>query len=285
MKGILAATDFSTRSQRALRRAGLLAGEFGAALTLVHVVDDDQPDAMVASEQAEAERYLHEQIATMAEVQSTRCKAVVTAGNAFEGILRTATETSAALIVMGRHRKQALRDVIIGTTVERVVRTGPFPVLVVNTAPERPYQHVLGAIDFSPASAHAIKTAQALGLVDGRQVSLLHAFAALAKSKLSLTNAAVGQIEEYVAQEREQAEQALATFLIEHHIVPQSWTRRLGEGEVLDVLTRAIEEARVDLLVVGTHGRTGLAKVLLGSVAEHALRSLDVDILAVPQPR
>ncbi|WP_292420537.1 universal stress protein [Mesorhizobium sp.] len=55
---ILAATDFSTRSQRALRRAGLLARNVAAELTLVHVVDDDQPSAIVRLETREAEDIL-----------------------------------------------------------------------------------------------------------------------------------------------------------------------------------------------------------------------------------
>ena len=59
---ILAATDFSTRSQRAIRRAGLLARDNGAGLTLVHVVDDDQPTDLVALETREADRILGEQV-------------------------------------------------------------------------------------------------------------------------------------------------------------------------------------------------------------------------------
>ena len=66
---ILAATDFSTRSQRALRRAGLLARDSGAELTLVHVVDDDQPSDLVALERREAERILGEQIDAIPELQ------------------------------------------------------------------------------------------------------------------------------------------------------------------------------------------------------------------------
>ena len=64
---ILAATDFSTRAQRALRRAGLLARDTGAELALVHVVDDDQPQDLVAMERREAERILAEQVGAIAE--------------------------------------------------------------------------------------------------------------------------------------------------------------------------------------------------------------------------
>ena len=99
---ILAATDFSTRSYRALRRAGLLARACSAELSLVHVVDDDQPPDLVAIETREAERILAEQIAAMAELQSLRSRPMVIVGDPFDGILRTATAVQADLIVRGR---------------------------------------------------------------------------------------------------------------------------------------------------------------------------------------
>jgi universal stress protein E len=64
---ILAATDFSTRSQRALRRAGFLARDTGVELALVHVVDDDQPQDLIEMEGREAKRILAEQVGVMPE--------------------------------------------------------------------------------------------------------------------------------------------------------------------------------------------------------------------------
>jgi nucleotide-binding universal stress UspA family protein len=142
---ILAATDFSTRSQRAVRRAGLLAQSTGAELVLVHVVDDDQPQRLVEIETREAERTLGEQISAMAELPRERCRPMVVAGDPFDGILRTAAAMKADLIVMGAHRKQLLQDIFVGTTIERVIRTGPYPVLMVNNEVGQPYRTVLAA--------------------------------------------------------------------------------------------------------------------------------------------
>ena len=69
---ILAATDFSTRSNRALRQAGLLAQPGNAQLHIVHVVDDDQPDELVRMEKREAERVLNEQMASMPELRNVQ---------------------------------------------------------------------------------------------------------------------------------------------------------------------------------------------------------------------
>ena len=124
---ILAATDFSTRSNRALRQAGLLARASGAQLALVHVVDDDQPQALLEMEREEAKQILAEQIRVMPELLEVQCNPIVVTGSPFSGILRAATTMSAELIVMGAHRRQLLRDIFVGTTVERVIAPGPFP--------------------------------------------------------------------------------------------------------------------------------------------------------------
>lgn len=180
MPQLVAATDFSTRSQRALRRAGRLARQIAAELALVHVVDDDQPEALADVEHREASKLLNEQIGTLAELRDVRCRAVVTTGEAFDGILRTAKSASADLIVMGSHRKQILRDIFIGTTIERVIRTGPYPVLMVNADTEHPYRHIVAGVDLSEPSTHAIKTAKVLDLVDDTNLTVVHAFIAVA---------------------------------------------------------------------------------------------------------
>ena len=99
---IVVATDLSTRSRRALRRAGLLAQASGAALTLAHVVDEDQPAGLVDLETRETFRMLDEQIAAMPELRGLRCRAAVIPGDPYAGILRIAESANAALIVVAR---------------------------------------------------------------------------------------------------------------------------------------------------------------------------------------
>jgi len=141
-----------------VRRAGLLPRDNGAELTFVHVVDDDQPPDLVALEKREAERILGEQIGAMGELSGLRPRALVVAGDPFDGILRAAASASVDLIVMGAHRKQLLRDIFVGTTIERVIRTGPFSVLMVNREVDQPYRTALAAVDVCEPSVSAIMT-------------------------------------------------------------------------------------------------------------------------------
>ena len=279
---ILAATDFSTRSNRALRQAGLLAKAGGTQLDIVHVVDDDQPAQMIETERREADRVLAEQMKVMPELSDVRCEAMVVVGDPFDGILRTAAAAKADLIVMGQHRRQLLRDIFVGTTIERVIRARSFPVLMVNNEAQQHYERILIAVDMSEPSANAILVARQARLVSESRPTLLHAFQPLAKGKMLAASSSQAAIDEYVASERQQARTEVATFLAARGLDHEQWPLRIEEGTAGEVLSRSVREMRADLLVMGTRGRSGLLKVLIGSVTEEALRSLNVDILAVP---
>lgn len=92
MKTIMVATDFSERSDRALRRATLLARQFGASSALIHVVDDDQPRRIVDSERDEAEQLLRRMAATLGDVDGVGCEARVILASPFAGIVKAVEE-------------------------------------------------------------------------------------------------------------------------------------------------------------------------------------------------
>jgi len=281
---ILAATDFSTRSNRALRQAGLLAGPSRAELHIVHVVDDDQPDELIRLEKAEAARVLREQTESMQELRGVDARLMIVTGDPFDGILRAAAEVRADLIVMGSHRKQLLLDIFVGTTIERVIRKGPFPVLMVNNEAQRKYENVLVPVDMFEASANALRVAMATGLL-GDRVTVLHAFLAMGKGKMLVAGTDEASIDSYVGSERQQGMDELTKFLGTSDLKDRRWSPRVEEGGPMEVILRMVSVLRPDLLVMGTHRRSALMKVLIGSVTEEALRSLSVDILAVPPPK
>jgi nucleotide-binding universal stress UspA family protein len=279
---ILAATDFSTRSNRALRQAGLLAQPDKAQLHVVHVVDDDQPNELIRMEKREGERLLREQIDSMPELVGVEANPMVVTGDPFDGILRTGAAVNADLIVMGTHRKQLLLDIFVGTTIERVIRKGSIPVLMVNNEAQRKYENIVAPVDMSAPSANALRVALSTGLIRDKRATLLHAFLPLAKGKMFVANADKAEIDSYVASERQRAMDELAAFLVSNDLHGGGWSLRLEEGAPMEIIARAVSETRPDLLVMGTHGRSALLKALVGSVTEEALRSLSVDILVAP---
>lgn len=279
---ILATTDFSTRSNRALRQAGLLARLAKSQLHILHVVDDDQPEELILMEKREAGRVLREQIDSMPELGDIKTSPLVVAGDPFDGILRTSASVKADLIVMGAHRKQLLRDIFVGTTIERVIRNGNVPVLMVNNEAQRTYENVVVPVDMSDASANALRFVLSTGLVPDERVTLLHAFSALAKRKMIVAGTDPASIASYVESERQGVMDELAAFLVANDLGSRRWSLRVEEGEIMEVISGAVSNLHPDLVVMGTRSRSVLLKALIGSVTQEVLRSLSVDILAIP---
>lgn len=282
MKRILVATDFSARSDRAIRRATLLAKQFGAALSLIHVVDDDRPRRIVEAERKEASLLLGDQARSLREVDGVDCIAGVVLGIPCEEIVKAAEASMADVLVIGPHRHQGLTDVFVGTTAERAIRTSRRPVLMASGVPAAFYRHVLVAVDLSDCSGEAVRAVTALGLDKPAAVSFVHVFDAPAKGHMTLGAASDDEISDYLAREEGRAAGELAVFLRGLEI---PWGRqlvKLNEGSVANAICAAARDVSADLIIVCTHGRTGITKLLLGSVAEDVLHVADQDVLAVP---
>lgn len=281
MQKILVATDFSTRSDRALRRATLLAKQFGAGLAFVHVVDDDQPARLVAAEEREARALLDELTATLGG-EGIPCDTRVLRGEAFAGILAAAEVLVPDLILVGPHRRQVLRDIFVGTTAERTIRETRWPLLMANAFPVAPYRHALLPVDFSPTSADAVHAARRLRLVEGIPATVMHAYDSPSSGLIVGSGSTPERAAAAAVHEEREARSLLAAFLAAVDFAPTHALVRPLKGFAAGAIVDAAHQEGADLVVLGTRGRSGLAKKVLGSVAEETLRLADVDILAVP---
>lgn len=282
MKKILCATDFSLRSELAVDRAAALARQFGADLVLLHAVDNDQPPPMIEHRCDEARATLAARVANILERREIRASVEVHVGTAFATILEAARASKVDLIVMGAHRRRLLQDVIVGTTIERVVRTGGHPVLMVNAATLVDYESALVALDASDASARALRVAKSLGLLDGTRVSVVHAFEPMYKGMMSWAGLRQESIAAYSAMWARDAGTELRQFLESIGLASAVQNIVLEEGPPFLSIKNVVERSRPHLLVIGTRGHTGLKRLLLGSVAERVLSDVECDILAVP---
>ena len=131
LKKIIACTDFSDNAERALSYAASLAEEYGAQLTLLHVVPEISPSANLPRATAELSRRLAESLAK--ETFSSSVQSIVRIGRPYEEIIQLALESQADLVVMGVRGQNTLDAAIFGSTTHRVIQLGPCPVLAVHT--------------------------------------------------------------------------------------------------------------------------------------------------------
>lgn len=282
MRKILLATDFSERSDRALRRATLLARELGARIALVHAVDDDQPKRIVDAERDEAEALLRQTAATIRDVDGVACETRVILAAPFVGIAGAVADMAPDLLVIGPHRRQVLRDVFVGTTAERTIRSVPCPVLMVNAPPTGHYRHVLQTTDLSDGSRDALQRFSALGIGARARRSLLYVFGAPALRLVMGHTMPREDREHYLADAKGEAAEELSRFAAAAGLGDVRRILREEAAATAHEILEAAEEEQADLIVLSTHGRSGLSKMLIGSVAEQVLRTAQVDVLAVP---
>lgn len=285
LKKILVATDLSSRSELALQRAAMLARQHGAELIILNVVDDDQPADIIEEEIGRAEDILKQQADRLADLPAGKPLVKVLPGDAFNTIVETGQKVAADLLVMGAHRKQILKDVFIGTTLERVIRTGHLPVLMVNQPAAAEYKSVLLPVDLSDVSAHAIHTARSLGFLYNLQLTVLHAFMPIGKDVMHYAGTDAKQVTEHVNRSIEETRMELDNFLEESTLAGLEYQVVLLENHAYDVIPKAVESEQPDLLVIGSRSHSGVKRVLLGSVADFVLRKIDRDILVVPPAR
>jgi len=282
VKTILVATDLSPRADRAIRRGAALARAAGAELVLLHVLDDDRPLAIIQAERSAADHHLADQARTIAASEGIVCRSRLIVGETLVEIAQAARDVRAELLLVGPHRRSPLKDVFVGTTAERTIRTSPVPVLMVNGEESVAYRRILVAVDLSDASAAAIRALAKLRLASGAELVVLHAFEAVDTSPLQRPSIPADEIERRLPTMRDEADRALAGFLAGLPIQPTRRMTQLVDTDVADTIHGVAAECRADLIVVGTHGGSELATILFGSTARAVLRSATIDVLAVP---
>ncbi len=282
LKIVLVVTDFSARSDRAVRRAATIAREAGARLVLTHVVDDDQPERLVAAECDLAETALSDAIREHAYLAGLSCSPLVVCGTPFAGIVQAAEQQGADLCVIGSHRRAFLRDIFVGTTAERVIRNSPVPVLMANIDPALRYANCLAPVDLSKCSLQALRTGRRLGVLTNIRMVILHVYDAAAVGMLSYAGVGKGNVDDYLTDARVEAVRELTRFLGALDLDDVDYSTMVREGVAQAAIVDVAAELRPDLVVIGTHGRRGAVRLLLGSVTEEVLRRLNRDILIVP---
>jgi nucleotide-binding universal stress UspA family protein len=272
---ILAATDFSKRSEAALARAASLARLAEARLVLVHVVDEDAPAEIVRQRAAIAEGGLARERERFADVDAeTR----VVAGDPFAAIAATAADGEADLIVAGDHRRSLLRSLFLDTTVERLVRVAALPVLIARGPAATPYVHALVGVEAEPAAA-VMGLLQNFGAAAPAHVSLLHAFDPVASGKMAYAGVAARTIKAYEAEVAAALRRRLEDVVAAG---PRLADVLVVAGEPVTALEEAAARLDVDLVVTATHARRGVGRLVLGSVTSRLLREGDRDLLIIP---
>jgi nucleotide-binding universal stress UspA family protein len=280
---ILVPTDGSAAADAAAETALNLAQRFDASLHAINVVELGESPTDVESEVAEAVTQRGTRtLATLGERAddagvSATTRVEKTADPVHRTIADYATDHDVDLIVMGTHGRTGLNRLVLGSVTERMLRTSPVPVLTVHedTALGPDLDRALVPTDGSDAATvaadHGIRIAETTGaamhvihVVDLTSVSGEFGSAEVLKA---LEDAGREAVDDIIGRAEDAGLRSVEASVL--------------SGTPARAIMEYADERDIDLIVLGTHGRTGLERYLLGSVSEKIVRVADVPVLTV----
>lgn len=291
---LLVPLDGSRLAEAVLPATASLAERFGATVTLLHVMERDAPATIHGephlTEVGDAERYLGEVERRLAlrDRPVARHVHVTKEGDVARAIVQHGEELQADLIVLSTHGRGGLRDLVVGSIAQRVLKRGTAPIFLIHPAGATPppfaCRTILVPLDGTAAHEPALDVAVELA---GRFGARLHLVIVVpTPATLSGDTAAAGVMmplatsalldlategaAEYV---RRQVERLRAAGL--------QATAQVSRGEPAANLVEAAERTEADVITMASHGRAGLQAFWAGSVSAKVLARFGRPVLLV----
>jgi nucleotide-binding universal stress UspA family protein len=284
---VVVGVDASPAAVDAVRMAWQLAQATGVSCRLVHATPEAwtvptvphsfsaRPDAVNAATRQAARTVVFDVLAgqvpdlllTGLDVRTGRAAAV---------LRDAAAELDAELVVLGGKHHSLLGRWLVGSTAHALVRSLDLPLLVTAHTPA-PVSRIVVAVDLSDAAAPTLRAAERYAGALGAELHVLHVVEPLPlvpDAPLHFND------EEVYARSLEHLEQCVWPL-----VTASGATTGIRRGVALDVMASEVTERGAQLIVLGSHGKSWVDRILIGSVTEQALGALPCSVLIVPVPR
>jgi nucleotide-binding universal stress UspA family protein len=299
---ILCPIDFSEFSGRALAHAIAIAGWYDSSITLLHVWPFapavayppgsgafPPPPALTTDGRqtlvADLQRLADEAGAT----GPVECEVVE--GPAAPEILRRAAALPADLLVLGTHGRSGFERLMLGSVTEKVVRRAACPVLTVPRRAAGPaadgpvrFKRIACAIDFSDCSMHALRYAMSLAQEADARLTVVHVIERPVHGPpdpSGVSRPGPRSLEEYLALMEQEARARLDDVVPQEVRAYCTVETAVPSGTPYREILRVVEAQQADVLVVGTHGRGALDRMLFGSTTQHLVRQSPCPVLTL----
>lgn len=269
---ILVAVDFMRATDEVVAHAIHLAKTFHAEVVLLHVLPDDLNDAKITrllEHAAEQRLAALRQELDAAEIPTVT--PLIKKGRHFDMIVETADQLDANLIMIGAGQKDGEQEGYpLGTTAQKIIRWSDKPVWVVKPGQAPDIQTILCPVDFSAPSKLALKNAIILARRFQARLIVMSVFEQLSSRDMLYEK-------EWEAQEqagKPEYKDEFDHFLDQFNLRDVDWTKVVRVGSPAKEIIGMLKAHDTDLLVMGTTGRSGLNRLMMGSVTEKVIREL-----------
>ncbi len=211
-------------------------------------------------------------------------------GTPFLEIIRQVLSARHDLVIIGAEGSDGLRRALFGSTAMHLMRKCPCPVWVLKPTRAGPFRRVMAAVDPDPAhtdhfalDAKIMQLATSLARQYGADLRVVHAWTFEYESIFRWQETNVTQIEmnRLLHEVREEQQRHLDALLSRHDLSHLPHKVHLVKGEARLMIPKLVRSQKIDLLVMGTVCRTGVAGLIMGNTAEDVLRHVDCSVLTV----
>ncbi|MBS0202356.1 MAG: universal stress protein [Planctomycetes bacterium] len=287
----VAADELSPESQAAVNEALEMAAHSGGSVTFcaalnisaqtASLIEQDHKNLLKTVDDVATERL--DQIVASVQGRGVTCDRVVRLGSADEELARQAFEGNYDLLVVGTRPRGRTARMLFGSTSQKLIRTATCPVWIVKPEAEREIREIAAAVDLSdscrPVLTEAVEVARGLGA----KLFIVHVVELNDLSTLLMAGVPAADIAIAKAKMIENAQTALQAQLsaTDYRTLPYGVMMEVVEGAPDEAIPKFVTDHGIDILILGTHGRSGLTRLLLGNTAERILPLVDCSVIAV----
>jgi len=295
INNILFPTDFSRCANQALSHALYLAKHYRAKLYMLHALILHESDPFYPTYHFPNSEELNDRLQSLSKTQMEKDlqnfsfddlsiekiqrNGVSVASVIFEVI----DDLSIDLVVMGTHGRRGLGHLLLGSAAEEVVRSAPCPVLTVrekkSPTPLERIDRIMVPIDFSTHSQTALAYAEKIARVYNAQLQLVHVVEDRVHPSFYLTGKQ--SIFEFMPEIKSRSEQQIEKMCRQANCSDVPSDIFIIEGMASRDLIKFAEENQTDLIVISTHGLSGIEHFFLGSIAEKVVRRSPCPVFTV----
>lgn len=271
LKNILLATDFSKSSEYVLENAIKMAKTFQSKITIIYVLPQDIENKKAkellkdfALKQLDLinEKIKNEGIET--------CESVLEHGIFSDKIVQTAEKINANLIIIGAGEKLKDNVLLLGSNAEKIIKKSNKPVFVVKNGKQFSIKKILCPVDFSNESKRALKNAITMAHRFKAKITILTVYEV---SHLNLIKNKIN-IEKQIEHIQIEHQKKFNSFLDNFNLIGLDVAKEVKQGVPDIEIVNEMENHNYDLLIIGTTGKSGINKILMGSVTEKVIRKV-----------
>ena len=265
-------------SQDAIEMAITLAKNFDSEITLLHVLpgfSKSKRDMELLIKKAQDQFTAIRKKIRLGGGKTT--EPIITTGSYFDQIIRFAEMHDVNLILMGSGEKGIVEKYQLSTTAAKVIRKSNKPVWIMKRDMPSFISRIICPIDFSEPSRRALNNAIHLARVFKSELIVLNVIAPMTDTPL-LQDIQLTKEQQMIAKEQTAK---LERFLKEFNFHNISFLKEICQGKPHQEILKMIKARKSDLLVIGTTGRTGLSRILMGSVTEKVTREVPCSFITM----